>query len=298
MRKGFFPFCLLFSLLISLLAMATSAWAKPPHHSKMTARAQRARASMPKVVRLEATPASVRLAGPLATQRLLVTAVLADGSRRDVTDAAIFTSVAPRIVLVSRSGEVAAKADGQAAVTAKWGGKTVRILVVADGVHRPVVFSFVDDVVPILSRMGCSQGTCHGAAQGKGGFRLSLRGYAPEIDFISITRQLGGRRISREAPENSLFLRKPLGEVPYRGGKRFEKGARAYAVLLGWLKEGAPGPTGKEAPLTQLEILPGDRQMRPHEQQRLLARATFADGRTEDVTGRALYNTNDSPSPK
>src|SRR6185503_5368450 len=46
--------------------------------------------------------------------------------------------------------------------------------------QRPI--SFVNDVIPVLTRAGCNSGTCHGAAVGKNGFKLSLRGYAPELD--------------------------------------------------------------------------------------------------------------------
>jgi len=245
-----------------------------------------------RAVRLVVAPASVHLIGAQSAQRLLVTAFFADGSQRDVTDSAVFTSTAPKVATVT-GGDVVPKADGAATVVVKWNGLSAKAPVSTKGTQQPVIYSFVDDVVPVLSRLGCSQGTCHGAAQGKGGFRLSLRGYAPEIDIVSITRQLGGRRISREVPENSLFLRKPLAEVAHRGGKRLDKNSREYAILLGWLREGTPGPTGKEAALAKLEILPGDRQMKPQEKQRLLVRATFADGRVEDVTDRALYNSND-----
>ena len=245
------------------------------------------------VVRLEITPNSVNLAGPRAIQRLLVTAWMKDGTRRDVTGEAMFRSAFPKIAAVSRSGEVSGRSDGKAKITARWNSQTAQIAAVIRATARPKPVSFANDVVPILSRTGCSQGTCHGAASGKGGFRLSLRGYAPELDFVSITRQLGGRRISRENPEGSLFLRKPLMEVAHRGGKRFDKTSREYGLLLQWLREGAPGPTGKEPELTKLEILPGDRQMQPKEAQRLLVRAAFSDGHTEDVTGQALYNSND-----
>ena len=269
------------------VALSAAACAAPPKRAALPAKA-----IATKPIRLVVTPAAVRLVGAQSAQRLLVTAFFADGSQRDVTDSAAFVSAVPRVATVIK-GDVFPKMDGNTAITAKWSGLTARVPVAAVGTTQPVTYSFVDDVVPVLSRLGCSQGTCHGAAAGKGGFRLSLRGYAPEIDIVSITRQLGGRRISREAPENSLLLRKPLAEVAHRGGKRLDKNSREYAVLLGWLKDGTPGPTGKEAALAKLEILPGDRQMKPQEKQRLLVRATFTDGRTEDVTDRALYNSND-----
>jgi hypothetical protein len=270
-------FCL---VVVTLPTMGTTA----PTHARTTA---------PRVIRLDVTPVIVHLVGPERTQRLLVTATMADGTQRDVTDQVVFAASDPKRVAVTRDGEVAARMDGTGVVAARWGGKTAKATIQATETGQPLVVSFVDDIVPVLSRLGCSSGACHGAQQGKGGFRLSLRGYAPEIDFISITRQLGGRRISRENPVHSLFLRKPLAEVPHRGGKRFDTDSREYRLLLTWLKQGALGPTGQEAPLTKLEILPGDRQMRPGQIQRLLTRATFADGRVEDVTGRALYAAND-----
>ena len=273
--------------LFGLSLSATAVWAAPPRRPAL-----QKRASDSKPVRLTIVPAAVHLVGPKSAQHLLVTAFFADGSRRDVTDSVTFSTATPKVVTVT-NGDIIPKADGNTAVAARWSRLTARVAVSATGMQQPVSYSFVDDVVPVLSRLGCSQGTCHGAAAGKGGFRLSLRGYAPEMDIVSITRQLGGRRISREAPENSLLLRKPLAEVSHRGGKRLDKSSREYAVLLGWLKDGTPGPTGKEAALAKLEILPGDRQMKPLEKQRLLVRATFADGRTEDVTDRAIYNSND-----
>lgn len=55
--------------------------------------------------------------------------------------------------------------------------------------------SFLNDVQPILTRLGCNQGACHGKAAGQNGFRLSLRGYAPEWDYEWLTREHFGRRI-------------------------------------------------------------------------------------------------------
>jgi hypothetical protein len=273
-------------LLLALLLAAHSVFGAPPR------RAAQSKVS-PLPVRLEILPARAKLAGPKATQRILVMATLADGSRQDVTEQATFASVTPRMATVTEEGEVQAQTDGQAVIKATWKGKTATMTLSIKDARQPVTTSFVDDVVPTLSRLGCNSGQCHGAQQGKGGFKLSLRGYAPELDYLSITRQIGGRRITPGDPEQSLFLRKPLFEMPHRGGKVLDKKRREYGLLLAWLRQGAPGPTGVEAPMAKLEILPGDRMMKPGEKQRLLVRATYADGRVQDVTGRALYATND-----
>src|SRR5580700_4013586 len=82
--------------------------------------------------------------------------------------------------------------------------------------------SFQNEVMAVLSRAGCNQGICHGNLNGKGGFKLSLRGFDPDFDFASITREALGRRINRQRPEASLILQKPAGLVPHEGGKRFD----------------------------------------------------------------------------
>ena len=43
---------------------------------------------------------------------------------------------------------------------------------------------------------GLQSGACHGALAGKGGFKLTLRGYDPEVDYDALTRQSVGRRIN------------------------------------------------------------------------------------------------------
>lgn len=247
------------------------------------------------VSRLEVQPPGIRLVGPQATQRVLVTVALPDGSRRDITDEAAFRVADAKVAVVSpQEATIRPRANGTTAVAVRWNGLTARVPVTVAEANRPFVPSFEADVIPTLSRLGCSQGACHGAQQGKGGFRLSLRGYAPEMDFVTVTRQLGGRRISREAPEQSLLLRKPLMQnTAHRGGKRLDKDSPEYRLLLAWIAQGATGPTGKDAPLTRLVVLPPTRTMRPGQKQRLLVRAVYADGRTEDVTGRALFATND-----
>ncbi|HTE18250.1 MAG TPA: hypothetical protein VK689_07695, partial [Armatimonadota bacterium] len=201
---------------------------------RTTAPAERLR-----LTRLTLLPSEVTLDGPGAGQRLLVMGTLADGSQVDVTDRARLVSSAPKVATVG-GARVSARGDGQAVLTAGYGSLSARATLRAANVSRPVAYSFANDVVPVLARLGCSSGSCHGANSGKGGFKLSLRGYAPELDFLSITRQMAGRRISREAPEGSLLLRKPLMEVPHAGGKVLRKGSREYYTLLGWLLQGAP----------------------------------------------------------
>src|SRR4051812_29462758 len=154
--------------------------------------------------------------------------------------------------------------------------------------------SFLNDVVPILTRAGCNQGSCHGKGAGQNGFRLSLRGYAPDMDYRWITREFNGRRIEAASPEMSLFLRKPLGDAPHEGGKVFDRESREYRVLLDWLKAGAPGPKGDDAKLVKLELLPGPRTLKVGDHQQLQAMAEFADGSRRDVTWLTRFESNDA----
>jgi hypothetical protein len=238
-------------------------------------------------------PAEVALDGPVATQRLVVMGTLADGSRVDLSEKAQL-SISTSTVAALAGPEVSARGNGKAVLRATYLGVSAQAPVTVANAERPVSYSFRNDVVPVLARLGCSAGTCHGANSGKGGFKLSLRGYAPELDFLWITRQLGGRRISRENPEASLLLRKPLMEVPHAGGMQLQKGSREYFTLLGWLRQGAPGVDEKDPKLVSLSVMPGDRTYRAGEKQRLLIQAKLSDGTVRDVTSRALFGTNDA----
>src|SRR5262245_1011309 len=68
--------------------------------------------------------------------------------------------------------------------------------------------SFTRDVIPALTKSGCNAGACHGSFQGRGGFRLSLLGFDPAVDYDTIFKAGRGRRVTPTSPEQSLLLRK------------------------------------------------------------------------------------------
>src|SRR5216684_6577546 len=110
---------------------------------------------------------------------------------------------------------------------------------VAEKAEPPRV-TFLRDVAPILNKVGCTAGTCHGAAKGKNGFKLSLRGYDPQLDSEALLYDLAGRRFNRADPARSLMLAKPTQQVPHGGGLRFELGSGYYKTILSWMNAGAP----------------------------------------------------------
>ena len=96
--------------------------------------------------------------------------------------------------------------------------------------------SFTNEVVPTLTRFGCNQGTCHGAQFGKGGFRLSLAGYDPDLDYMTLVKQYRGRRSFVADPPRSLILTKATVTIPHGGGRRFGVNSPAYQTLTRWLR--------------------------------------------------------------
>ncbi len=154
--------------------------------------------------------------------------------------------------------------------------------------------SFRNDVQPILTRLGCNAGACHGAAAGKNGFKLSLRGYDDDGDWKTITRHAIGRRIIPEDPAKSLFLLKPAGAVPHKGGVRFQVGSPEHQMLADWIATGAPGPREDDPRIESIEVLPRHVILKPGAQQPFKVLAKFNDGTTQDVTRRAKYTANDT----
>ncbi len=154
--------------------------------------------------------------------------------------------------------------------------------------------SFVNDVMPLFTRFGCNSGACHGKGAGQNGFRLSLRGYAPELDHGYLTREFSGRRVSPLEAEESPLLRKPLGLAPHAGGKLFSAGSVPHRILLAWLRAGMPGPRTDEPTLTGIDLLPGKCTLRPGEGVQLFVRARYSDGQTRDVTWLSRFDTNDA----
>src|SRR5262249_34491304 len=146
------------------------------------------------------------------------------------------------------------------------------------------------DVVPILTRAGCNQGACHGAQHGRGGFKLSLRGFDPAFDHAQIVQSAEGRRVVMSDPERSILLMKPTLTLEHGGGERLKVNGRHSDILKRWLKAGAPEPDKLAPAAASLEVWPAKRVLVPGEQQQLLVRATWKDGRSEDVTATAQFD--------
>src|SRR5262249_46887910 len=153
--------------------------------------------------------------------------------------------------------------------------------------------TFLRDVAPILNKAGCTAGACHGAAKGKNGFKLSLRGYDPRFDYETLLYDLAGRRFNRADPGKSLMLAKPSQEVAHGGGRRFAKDSDYYKTIYDWIAEGVPYGDPSKDSVVELHAEPNEIVMTgPGETAALKVMVRYQDDRTRDVTREATIESN------
>jgi hypothetical protein len=263
------------------VAGVTAGWARAATAEKLPEGA--------KVVSLMATPTEIALDTKYAYAQVLLSAQLENGDRVDVTRMAAAT-IAPEVASVSPTGVVRPKADGQGQLTFSIGGQSIAVPLVISRQQSDYDVSFVRDVMPSLSKMGCNAGTCHGSLNGKNGFKLSLRGYDALFDHRALTDDIASRRINRAAPEQSLMLLKPSGVIPHVGGVVTQPGQPYYELVRSWIAGGvkldlnSPRVAGIEIfPKNPIVPLPGMKQ-----QMKVLAR--YSDGAVRDVTLEAFID--------
>ena len=242
---------------------------------------------------LTVLPHDIVLRGQGSRQQLLVEAGAGDVYVGDRTRECTFTSSNPNVASVDSDGVVSAVADGRAIVAARCGERGTSTIVEVERAFAAYPTTFRNHVIPVMTKAGCNSGPCHGAAAGKNGLKLTLRGYDPEIDYLSLTRQAQARRIDKVEPARSLMLLKPTLAVSHGGGKRFVPGSAQYRVIAQWIASGTPAPAEWDPVLTRLEVFPAAARLKPGDRQPILVRAHFSDGHAEDVTRWAKFATSE-----
>ena len=240
-----------------------------------------------RVTALEVQPAQVKFTSRNDYAQFLVTAHLESGATIDVTRMAKF-SIKPSLAEVTPTGLLTPVTNGFGKLTVSFAGKSSEASLAIGGQAKPFHADFIRDVSPIISRLGCNAGTCHGAKEGKNGFKLSLRGYDPETDLRSFTDDLAARRINFASPDESLMLLKAVAEVPHEGGRRTTVDNKYYQVLRQWIANGATLDL-KSPRVVKIEILPQDavvQKIGARQQMRVVA--TYGDGASRDVTAEAF----------
>lgn len=238
---------------------------------------------------LKLHPVSVSLIGPRASQQMLLVEEDASRVEADRTSVAKFTSADAKVAVVDDAGRVTPVADGETTITATANGMSATAKVRVTKAKDQSPPSFRNDIIPILTRAGCNSGACHGALAGKGGLKLSLRGYDPETDHFVLTRQAAARRVDRSQPEKSLMHLKATRQMPHGGGTRITVGSPQHRVLLDWLSGGAGGVSPSEASVAKIEVLPKSAMLKPKDALRIIVLAHYSDGRVVDVSRLAKF---------
>lgn len=265
------------------------------------------------VVSLEIIPSTIRLDSKVDTQQFVVRALEAGGASRDVTASATLTIDDPSRAALS-TDVLHPLADGTTQLRATFEGHNAAAPIEVRQSTVVPKLGFRRDVLPILTKVGCNKGSCHGAARGKDGFRLSLLGYDPDLDYYRLTREHPGRRLNLHEPDDSLLLLKASGRTQHSGGGLIPRTSPFYHSLRRWIVEGAIGdePLLAATPPQSATESAADRARRaglepvaveiyPREvlltgeelSQQFIVLARYADGSDRDVTRLARFKTTD-----
>ncbi len=243
-------------------------------------------------------PPDINLSFQQDRQQFVVVATRQDGVTTEVTKQAQITLGDPLLARLENA-TLYPKADGQTTLNIEYQGFKASAPVVVANSASVAPVSFKTDVMPVFMRAGCNTGSCHGAARGKDGFRLSLFGFDPDGDYYRITREAGARRINLAVPSASLLMEKGCGDVPHTGGKRFDKNSEYYSTLLQWLEAGAVADPQEPPKCVQVEVFPPNAVLEgANVTQQFIARAKYADGSDRDITSLAVFmSNNDNSAP-
>jgi hypothetical protein len=237
-------------------------------------------------------PTALDLRQPRQVSSLQVLSTTPDGYSLDLREQARFVSADPRVATVDEQGQVHPAGNGQTQVTVTVAGQTLTVPVKVKLPAGETPISFRHEVMAVLSRAGCNAGACHGYSLGKNGFKLSLRGSDPELDYPAITKESFGRRITPLSPESSLLVAKARGDIPHEGGARFRRGSLSDQILVNWIRQGAPGDLSDPARVVGIRLVPDKLVLRPRQKHRLQLIAQYNDGSTRDVTRLGFFAAN------
>jgi hypothetical protein len=211
-----------------------------------------------------------------------------------VTGEARFQSSDERVAAVDRSGLVTPQGDGAATIKVRVGKLAASIAVTVKDFEAGLAVNFANQVVPIFTKLGCNAGGCHGKSSGQNGFRLSLLGFEPALDYETLVKEGRGRRVFPAAPEASLLLVKATGKVQHGGGKRLAPDSHEYRLIHRWIATGMPVGKPSDPKVERISVEPLERVMPRGRGQQLIVTAHYTDGSSEDVTRWAQYLSNET----
>ncbi|MEZ6062827.1 MAG: DUF1549 and DUF1553 domain-containing protein [Planctomycetaceae bacterium] len=244
-------------------------------------------------VSLTVSPTEIHLVGPRAVQQLAVTTDAEESTVRDVTSSAQISS-SDESVAVVKDGVVVPVGNGTATIQAVSDDARAAVQVTVTQFEQPSPVAFHTEVLAALTKAGCNMGACHGSPSGKGGFRLSLRGYDPKLDLLTLRGEFFNRRSNLLAPDESLLLQKPLMQMAHGGGRRLTAGDPIHNALRGWIADGMKTEPEGTATLERIEVYPALRVLRDGaDRQQLVVTGHFSDGSARDVTALTAFDSSD-----
>ncbi len=238
-------------------------------------------------------PAAVALTGSDDAAQLVVTATLNDGRLQDLTTDVRYTVADGKTAAVTPAGRVLPRANGASEIIATYGDKSARVPLASKQIGENLPLNFGNQVVPVFTKLGCNSGGCHGKASGQNGFKLSLLGFEPQLDFQTLVKEGRGRRLFPANPDASLFLMKATGKAPHGGGKKMDPDSDEYKLVRRWVAAGMPWGDEKDPVVTKISVFPEHRILTRKNKQQISAYAHYSDGTVEDISRRAQYESND-----
>jgi Protein of unknown function (DUF1553)/Protein of unknown function (DUF1549) len=262
----------------------------PQKSTKKAAAAKAKTVAVEPPVKLSLEPAKLELSNPRTTVQLIATGTYAGDRVRDLTADIKLTSSDPNVARVKGTTLVPV-GDGTANIVGKVGNREATADVIVRGFDSSTAVSFKNETLPALTKAGCNMGACHGSPSGKNGFRLSLRGFDPPLDILTLRSEYYGRRTNLMDPAESLILKKPLMEVAHGGGRRLHKGDACYRVLFDWIAGGMPVDAAGTPDLVKIVVSPGQRVFHDlGKRQQLRVDGYFSDGGIQDLTSLCVFS--------
>ena len=262
-------------------------------HGTNATRAGAAEINPSDVKSIAINPPKVALTGADDATQLVVTGTLNDGRLVDLTADATYTVSDGKLAAALAGGRIVPRANGSSEVVATFGGKTARVPLGVKSLGENLPLNFTNQVVPIFTKLGCNSGGCHGKLAGQNGFRLSLLGFEPDLDFMTLVKESRGRRLFPANPDASLFLMKATGRAPHGGGKKMDPDSDEYKLVRRWIAAGMPWGDEKDPKVTKISVYPEHRVLSRQSKQQFAVYAHYTDGTVEDITRRAQYESND-----
>jgi hypothetical protein len=239
-------------------------------------------------------PSAIALNGSDDAQQLVLSATVAAGRLQDLTGDVKYEVADPKLVRVTSGGRIIPLANGKTTITASFGDKVVKVPCTVSAVDVNLPINFGNQVVPIFTKLGCNAGGCHGKASGQNGFKLSLLGFDPALDYDALVKEARGRRLFPASPDQSLLLLKATGTIAHAGGKRIEVGSDEYKLIRRWIAAGIPFGNKEDPVVTRITVYPEHRVMTRQNKQQFAVYAHYSDNSVQDITRRAQYDSNDT----